>query len=253
MAESATDGGQATGELAVELGGRRLGLDDLAHVNRMTALGLVLPNTAHEINNALQVVGGLLEMLSARSDLPPDVLDKLTRGSQQVARATGLMRELVAFARRERAAPVRADLSRIAEAALAMRRYHLSRDRVAVTTDLAPPAPVLCRVDPHYLQQALVNLLLNAEQALKGQPDPTLRVAVAAAPGGGATVLVEDNGCGLGEAAGHAGEPFYSTLEAQALGLGVAVSRALVERQGGRLDLEPAGPRGTRARITLGA
>jgi two-component system C4-dicarboxylate transport sensor histidine kinase DctB len=241
---------KTVGAFTVELGGRALGLDDLAHVNRMTTIGAVLPNVAHEVNNALQIIGGLAEMLCARADLAPDVVDKLARVSAQSARATGLVRDLVAFARRERASVALADVSRVAETALALRRYHLSRDRVAVTLDGAAGQNALCRLDAHYLQQVLVNLLLNAEQAVRGQPQPAIRVAVTI-EGERVAVAVEDNGRGLGDGIRRAGEPFYTTAERHALGLGVAVSRALVEAAGGTLELQPIAGGGTRALIRL--
>lgn len=242
--------GVAEAPLAVEIGGRRLSIRDLAHINRMTTIEQVLPNTAHEINNALQVVGGLAEMLSARPDLPDAAVEKLGRMVVQVNRATALVRELVAFTRREHASVCRLDVTRPVEAALSLRRYHLSRDRVKVSLAACCEPPPVCLVDGHYLQQALVNLLINAERALRGEPDPTLAVRVE--PSGDAiAIAVEDNGRGLcEEAAARAGEPFFST-DAHTLGLGVAVARSLVEMQGGRLELEPHARRGTCARVIL--
>ncbi|MBL8142616.1 MAG: hypothetical protein JNM38_15965, partial [Acidobacteria bacterium] len=80
-----------------------MSLDELAFLNRMTTTGMVLPNVAHELNNALQVVGGLVEMLSARGDLPADVLDKVGRIGAQAAKSAAMVRELVAFSRRDQA------------------------------------------------------------------------------------------------------------------------------------------------------
>jgi two-component system C4-dicarboxylate transport sensor histidine kinase DctB len=245
-------GGRGAGHaLEVELGGRRWSVDELAHVNRMMSIGLVLPNAAHEVNNALQVVSGLVEMLGAREDLPDAVQDKLRRIGVQVGRATTLVRELVTYTRRDHATVGRVDVARLAEAALAMRRYHLSRDRVTVVTRTACDPPAWCHADGHYLQQAIVNLILNAEQALRGRPEPRVSVVVEAGPDEVA-VIVEDNGRGLqGEAAARAGEPFFSTGEACALGLGVTVARALAEMHGGRLELAPAGQQGTRACLCM--
>lgn len=241
----------AAGALTVELGGRTVGLEDLAYVNRMTTVGFVLPNVAHEVNNALQVVSGLAEMLLARDELAPEVRDKLGRMSVQTARATGLMRDLVAFTRRERAGVALTDVARVAESALAMRRYHLSRDCVSVTFEGPGQEEALCHLDAHGLQQVVVNLVINAEQALRGRPEPALRVAVSA-DGDHVAILVEDNGPGLDEdAARRAGRPFFTTIQTHALGLGLAVSRALVDAAGGDLELQALPARGTRARIRL--
>jgi len=237
--------------MVVEVGQRRFELDALAQFNRMNVLGLVLPNVAHEVNNALQVVSGLVEMVSSRPELPQDVSEKLGRMGAQAGRASGLIRELVAFARRDHAGTTTVDVRRIVDAALAMRRYHLARDRVAITVDL-PEQPCLARLDGHYLQQVLINVIVNAEQALHGQPGPTLAIHVAV-DGPWVEILVEDNGVGLSkEVHARAGEPFFSASSAHALGLGLAVSKALVEREGGTLSLAPAGT-GTRVRIAVPA
>jgi C4-dicarboxylate-specific signal transduction histidine kinase len=244
-------GGDAVkdGPLVLEVGQRRFELDALAQLNRMNMLGLVLPNVAHEVNNALQVVSGLVEMVSSRPELPRDVADKLTRMGAQAGRASSLIRELVAFARRDQAGVVMVDVRRVVEAALAMRRYHLARDRVAVKVVL-PEQACLARLDGHYLQQVLINIIANAEEALKGKEDRALTLS-ASSDDTEVLVVVEDNAGGLtGDAALRAGEPFFSTNSGQALGLGLAVSRALVERQGGTLTLVPTAG-GTQVRITL--
>jgi two-component system C4-dicarboxylate transport sensor histidine kinase DctB len=237
-------------ELATELGGRRFTAEDLAHLNRMSVVGLVLPNVAHEVNNALQVVSGLVEMVAARPDLPPDVVDKLGRIGAQAGRASSLIRELVAFSRRDHATVGVTDVRKVVEAAVALRRYHLSRDRVGVTLDVPADTPCLARLDAHYLQQVLVNLVVNAEQALRGRDQPAIRLFVTASPSA-VEILIEDNGTGMDdEVRGRAASLFFSTRPSPALGLGLAVSRALVASQGGRLSVEP-GPAGTRVRVWL--
>jgi two-component system C4-dicarboxylate transport sensor histidine kinase DctB len=236
--------------LTAELGGRPFAAEDLAQLNRMSVVALVLPNVAHEVNNALQVVCGLVEMVAARADLPPDAVDKLSRIGAQAGRASSLIRELVAFSRRDHAAVSLADVRKVVDAALALRRYHLARDRVSVVVEAPADGACLVRADAHYLQQVLVNLIVNAEQALRGREGPAVRVAVIALPSS-IDVLVEDNGGGMdGEVSRRAGDLFFSTRQPPALGLGLAVSGALTAAQGGSLTVEPV-PGGTRARVSL--
>lgn len=247
------DGGsqlESRAALTAELGGRRFETEDLAHLNRMSVVALVLPNVAHEVNNALQVVCGLVEMIVARPDLPPDVIGKLGRIGAQAGRASALMRELVAFSRRDQATVAVTDVRRIVEAAVALRRYHLARDRVSVAIESPAETACLCRLDSHYLQQALVNLIVNAEQALRGRDQPSIRISLTA-EASVIEILVEDNAGGMeDEAQGRAGDLFFSTRQSPALGLGLAVSSSLVAAQGGRLTVEHA-VGGTRARISL--
>lgn len=249
MPDSETRQGTPVGPIA-ELGGRAFTVEDLAQLNRMSVIGLVLPNVAHEVNNALQVVSGVVEMLAARPDLPPDVVDKLGRIGMQAGRASSLIRELVAFSRRDHANIGVVDVRKIVEAAVTLRRYHLTRDRVNVVVDMPQDAACLARLDGHYLQQVVVNLVINAEQAVHGRPGPALTVRVAASVST-VELFIEDNGGGLaGEAQQRAGDSFFSTRQSPALGLGLAVSSALVEAQGGRLTVE-ATQEGTRARVSL--
>jgi signal transduction histidine kinase len=229
--------------------GCRLTTDDLVYLNRMTVTGLVLPNVAHEVNNALQVVSGLVEMVAARPDLPAEAAEKLSRIGAQAGRASTMLRDLVEFSRRDNGGVTLVDLRKVVEAALAMRRYHLSRQRVAIDVDALPAGPSLARADGHCLQQALVNLIVNAEQALQGSDKPALRIAIEV-EGSEAAISVEDNGPGLpnGQEA-RVGEAFFTTRRARTLGLGLAVARVLIEQQGGRLEIRSRPGGGVRARM----
>src|SRR5687768_7581065 len=145
-------------------GERPLQLDDLVYINRMTTVGHVLPAVAHELNNALQVIGGLVELLGMKGELPPDVRDKVQKIGAQSTRSAGMVREFVAFARRDETSS-RIDVQRAIDHALALRRYHLSRARIDVVVD-APTEPLSIRADSHAVLQVLLNLIINAEEAL---------------------------------------------------------------------------------------
>lgn len=236
--------------LTVDVAGRAMSLDELAFLNRMTTTGMVLPNVAHELNNALQVVGGLVEMLSARGDLPADVLDKVGRIGAQAAKSAAMVRELVAFSRRDQAGVGLVDAARTVEQALALRRYHLSRARVQVATSIGDGGPHLLRVDGHHLLQVLVNLIINAEQALEGRASPRLQVTIGRGEAGAIEIAIDDNGGPIAaHVAARACDAFYTTRSTKAIGLGLAVGRALVVRDGGTLEVAPLEGNGTRATL----
>jgi two-component system, LuxR family, sensor histidine kinase DctS len=229
---------------------RTLSAEDLAYLNRMTTVGQVLPNLAHEMNNAFQVIGGLIEMLTARSDLAPDVADKVKRIGAQSSRAAEMMRELVAFARRDYGGTRLVDLAKVVERALAMRRYQLARARVSVSLRDIEPGRWITRADGHHLEQALANVLINAEQSVAGRERPEITVAITAAEGA-LTIVVADNGPGLDAGiAERAAAPFFTTRESAA-GLGLTVATLLAEAEGGRLHLESAPGGGTRVALRL--
>jgi signal transduction histidine kinase len=236
MATSPAPEGSTRGVLPVRTAARDLDLDDLAYLNRMTTVGQVLPSVAHELNNALQVISGLAEMLAARTDLPPDVLDKAGRMSAQAGRAVGMLRDLVAFARRDDAGVALVDLRRTVERVLALRRYQLARARISVSLEGPDPGRALVRADGHHVQQILLNLIVNAEHSVARRSDGRIQIDIETGEGW-VSVRVADNGAGLPDgAASRVTEPFFSTKGGA--GLGLTVSAALAESMGGSLGLE---------------
>jgi two-component system, NtrC family, C4-dicarboxylate transport sensor histidine kinase DctB len=209
-------------------GERPLQLEDLVYINRMCTVGHVLPAVAHELNNALQVIGGLVELLGMKGDLPADVRDKVLKIGLQSNRSAGMMREFVAYARRDDTS-ARIDMQKAVEHALTMRRYHLSRARIEVVVD-APAEPLTIRADSHAALQVLLNLIINAEEALQQVPQGQreLRVTVTS-DADTVACTIRDNGPGFtGDAKAHAPKPFYSTKTQGAAGLGLTVAQALV-------------------------
>lgn len=212
---------------------RELAPGDLVFANRLVNLEQVLPNITHELNNALQVISGLGEILSTRPDLPDDVVQKLQRIHAQSSRCYGLLRELLAYARRDEVSPT-ADVARLVDRTLNLRRYHLARARVTVAIEPGAPG-IAVAMDSQYFVQMLLNLLLNAEQAMAGGTDHTLTLRYGAAAGD-AVISVTDSGPGvdLADVEATCFVPFWTTREG-ALGMGLPVARALAVAAGGSL------------------
>jgi C4-dicarboxylate-specific signal transduction histidine kinase len=216
---------------------RPLTLEDLVYINRMTTVGHVLPSVAHELNNSLQVIGGLVELLTMRAELGRDVQDKINKIGQQASRSAGMLREFVAFARRDDAL-ARVDVGKALERALALRRYHLARARIeAVMVDPQPAGPLVVNADSQHVVQVLLNLLINAEEALVGQERRELRIQLVDLPGA-VRCQIEDSGPGFSDVAKRAlRKPFSSTKARGTAGLGLAVAGALAEKDHGRLEV----------------
>jgi C4-dicarboxylate-specific signal transduction histidine kinase len=221
-----------------EQGTRTFALDDLVYLNRMTTLGHVLPNAAHEMNNALQMISGMVEMLGAK-DLSPDVRDRLEKIATYCAKTSGIIRDLVGFARRDAARYGTVDVGRALDVALGFRRFYLSRSGVGVKIE-NEGSGYLVAADSQHLQQILLNLILNAEQALSGREDPAIRIAVKRL-GDRVSVAVSDNAGGLtnGETV-NAIAPFVSH-KPEGAGLGLSVAKALTEHYGGRFGYRSDG------------
>lgn len=214
--------------------------DDLAYLNRMTTTGLVLPSVAHEINNSLQVISGMVEILGLRGQLAPEVADKVEKIAAQANKAAANLRDLVAFSRRDGVAR-KIDARTAVEHAVALRRYYLSRGKVTVTVEVAEGERLVAAIDSQHLVQVLANLVINAEEAVaQGE---RREVAIRLSRQGDRVVCaVLDSGPGFpGDPAISVGQAFSTTKVGGAAGLGLAVARQLVEQAGGSLSIQ-AGP-----------
>jgi C4-dicarboxylate-specific signal transduction histidine kinase len=221
----------------------------LERANRLSLIARVVSSTVHDVNNALQVIGGSAELL----EMAPGASEAVLRRGQTIAtqskRASGLLNELSAFVRDTRDRDERIGLHALSSHALAMRHYSLAKLRVTAAVE---GEEVFVDANPRELLQLLLNLVINAEQALAGTGDGRLRIVVGQ-DGGQATMAVEDNGTGVApEAAGRLFEA--ETIEPNAAGdlrIGLAVSRWLATRMRGTLAYAPAGDRGARFTLQL--
>jgi two-component system NtrC family sensor kinase len=229
--------------------------DDLARMNRWALVASVVRGTVHCVNNILQTIGGQAELLLQQPDDADGVRRRMDRVVAQTARAAGYMRELSAVVRDAAAAPDRCDVRPAVDRVHALREYDLARERIAFEVQSAEgPLPAVT-MDQPALCTVLLNLILNAEQALAGSADP--RITLTLERRGNAVVVgVCDNGPGVAaEARDRVFDPFFTTgRPGAALGLGLPVSRRLAEAHGGRLALaEDPVAGGARIELTLPA
>ena len=126
---------------------------------------------------------------------------------------------------------------------LALRRYQLGRNGVTVTVDRGAGPPLEVQAVERQLAQAILNLVVNAEEALVGQPQRQLRITLART-GAAAQLQVQDTGAGVPpEYAERIFEPYFTTKSTErAVGLGLPVTRAIANSLGGRLFLGDPGP-----------
>jgi two-component system, NtrC family, sensor kinase len=225
------------------------GRDLLVALNRSTATARLLSGVVHEVNNALQVISGTVELLSTRPDLPAAVAPSLERLGRQTARAANVLAEVQQFTRASLTDTSRVNLREVAEHSLALRAFAIKRANLTSRLDASATEQFHVTGNRAQLQQALLNLITNAEQALAGQGG---EIVVQLAVDEGAVVMrVVDRGPGLKLPVERAFEPFVSTRDPwEAAGLGLWAARAIAAEHGGSVVLESS-PQGTVAALRL--
>lgn len=216
---------------------------------RLAELGALTGGLAHEIKNPLSTIGLNVQLASeaiSDSQLPEDDKATLVRRvetvSREATRLANILNDFLRFAGRIKLAPIESDAREVVEELVDFYRPQCELHRVVLRADL-PAAPARARFDPALLKQALLNLLINATQAMSGPPAaagdaPTreLLVRIGVLPDE-LVIHVIDTGPGI-PADKHA-EIFrpYVTGRKGGSGLGLAVTRRIVEEHGGRIDL----------------
>jgi signal transduction histidine kinase len=226
---------------------------DLLTLNRAATVARLLAGVAHEVNNALQVIGGTTELLQVTPGLPASIAEGLQRIAVQNARAATAIQEVMLFARQKPDATGRTNLREVARRSVALRAFAIGRARLSVTVDSPSTGRFLVTGSDALLQLAVLNLIVNAEQALAGQQGGAIRVELEEAQSY-VVLRVSDNGPGVdGTAAENVFESFFTTRSREeASGLGLFVARLVAEQCGGTLTLE-SGDAGARFALRLPA
>ena len=218
-------------------GQTRLHLPDavLARLNRATTLADLLPVLVHDLNNALLVIAGSVELLEDGGLTEPQAVRVgRIRGQQEKMAAT--LRALVAVLRPGADDGDRAELGAVVRQAVELRRSASTRRRIHVRVD-GPPAAIVVGLDAGSLLQIVLNLLANAEAAVSETTASERGIVLSLGRDERDAVLrVADTGPGLD--AGQTGglfEPFVSGTPGTTAGLGLAVSRQIAEGAGGTL------------------
>lgn len=205
-----------------------------ARLQQLCGLGEISSNVAHEINNALTILSGWLEVLkSDLADSPSRPTVDLLLG--EVERIGKLTRNLQQVARGAQEPPAELDLDRLLSEVADLVRCDMDKNQVALETRIAPDLPAI-RGRVGGLKQAMLNLLVNARQATP----PGGRIELCATPGpdGCVTVTVRDTGCGIPpELLDQVFQPFFTT-KPEGTGLGLCITKRIIEEHGGALRLD---------------
>jgi signal transduction histidine kinase len=220
--------------------------DVLVALNRSTTAARLLSGVVHDVNNALQVISGTVELLSSRTDLPPSIAPSLDRLGRQTARAASVLADVQQFTRANLTEQGRVNLREVAEHSLTLRSFAIKRANLTTKLVASETEQFYTTGNRGQIQQALINLVMNAEQALAGSPGEIL--VELSTDDQFVTVRVTDKGKGIAmQPAERAFDPFATTREPwEGAGLGLWAARAIAAAHGGSATLE-SGPNGTTA------
>lgn len=226
----------------------------LAQARKMDAIGQLTGGVAHDFNNLLTPIVGSLDLLRRRNP-DDDKAQRLIGGAMQAAeRAATLTQRLLAFARRQALKPQPVDVGALIEGMSDMLQRSLG-PTITIALELPRHLPSV-RVDPNQLELALLNLAINARDAMPGSGKLTITVGSTVAddhnlldlqPGRYVRIVASDTGVGMDKATlARATEPFFSTKGiGKGTGLGLSMIHGLAAQSGGTLRIESAPGQGT--------
>jgi signal transduction histidine kinase len=208
----------------------------LVALSRSVTTGRLLSGVVHEINNALLVISGTVELLEGQPALPEPVTRGLERLRRQSARAATALGEVTSFTQASLQDRTQVDVRSLTQAAVDLRRFAATRAGVVLQFD---PGQDACLVvgNAGYLQQAIINLIINGETAMKDSKGKvTVGVGV---QGGWAVIRVSDERVPMTDPATGAFVPFDPRrAPADITGLALYAARVIAEAHGGSLVLD---------------
>jgi PAS domain S-box-containing protein len=221
----------------------------LQHAQRLESVGQLTGGIAHDFNNLLTVIQGNLQMLDElpelRDGMARDSLAAAARASRRGAELTG---KLLAFSRRQVLQPARVDMHAMLDSLAGMLRRTLDQ-RIRIAVDVQPGCPPL-RADPGQLESALLNIAINARDAM---PDGGLLSFAAAPDADMVAIAVADTGGGMSdEVCERAFEPFFTTKEhGRGTGLGLSTVYGFAKQSNGAVEIDSAPGRGTTVTLRI--
>ena len=237
--------------------------EQLRHSQKMEALGRVAGEVAHDFNNLLASIRGLSDLLLFRLGEEHTASADLKQIADATDRAAALTKKLMAFGRRQESRPRVLNLNETISNFKRILHTSLSKS-VELITDLAPELGKV-KADPGQIEQVIMNLTLNARDAMTGKGTLTIKTSnitldeeyarrqVGVAPGPYVLLSASDTGCGMEkEIFGEIFEPFFTTKkEGEGNGLGLSIIYGIIKQSGGHIEVESRPGKGTTFKIYL--
>lgn len=223
--------------------------EQVRHADRLATIGQLSAGVAHELNEPLATMLGFAQLCRKHPGLPASVIADLDKIIAANLHARGIIKKLMLFARERPPMREKISLQQVIDEGLAFVESRAAKADVEIRRRIQPNLPAV-RGDPNQLVQVLVNLAVNAIQAM---PDGGALTVEASAENDSVVLTVEDQGVGMTrQAAERAFEPFFTTKEAGVgTGLGLSVVHGIVASHGGTVRVESKPGKGSRFVVRL--
>lgn len=223
----------------------------LVHSEKLASLGVLAGGVAHEINNPLMVILGRTELMLMDENLGEDPRKNLETICHETERIGKIVQNLLTFSRKSRQERIESvDVSDVLERTLTLSEHQLTVGNVKVHKQIDPDIQPI-DANAGQLQQVFMNLIINAHHAMPDGGELTIRTA--SLPDDKVVIEISDSGCGISpEDINRIFDPFFTTKEeGKGTGLGLAVSRNIIDNHGGDIGVHSTIGAGTTFRVVL--
>jgi signal transduction histidine kinase len=223
--------------------------EQLRHADRLATIGQLSAGVAHELNEPLATALGFAQLCRKHKDLSPQAGADLDRIIVATLQARDIIKKLMLFARERPPAREKVSLNRVVEEGLLFLESRARKNGIDIRRSVAPDLPEIL-ADPNQLHQVLVNLVVNALQAM---PAGGLLTIETYASDAGVVLAVEDHGVGMSaEVVERIFEPFFTTKDVgEGTGLGLSVVHGIVTAHGGSIRVRSESGAGSRFEVHL--
>lgn len=225
--------------------------EQLIRTEKLAAAGTLAAGVAHEVNNPLASISSLIQILQARHSADTETGEMLRLVSEQIARITQVLRDMMDFARTRQPEREPIEINRVIEASLRLASFDKNFQRLQLKIKTDPNAPII-QADQNQLQQVFLNLLLNARDAMPDGGEISVQTRYDAQA---AEIVIEIKDTGTGISPQHRErifDPFFTTKAAgTGTGLGLAVCYGIITAHDGRIEIAPNDEQGTCVKVVL--